>query len=266
MYKPAVVLFPKVTITKVLELKEEIELVKKAQEGDEDAFSMLYEKHQGLIVTEAKKFKSSGLDFEDRIQEGTSGLLEGIRRYDPEKGATLATYAKWWILHKIRKAAVHQRIPYLPDYISVGIKKILIAERKLLMTKERKPDPEEISKETKLNLETVRKLYAIMEGQKTIFLDWLSEANYSEINLEEVLDAGQENEGTLVLNHILAKELIKKINKLPPKQKRIIQLRIGLNGEEPHTLQEIGDMFGCSRERVRQIFNMAIEKLKRAAM
>ena len=242
--------------------EEEKELAKRAAQGDEEARERLIRSNLRLVFSIAKKYygRSKKLSFMDLIQEGTLGLIKAIDRFDWKKGFKLSTYATWWIRQAITRAmADHARTVRLPVHIIEQLYRLNKAKKKLTEELGREPTPEELAQECKIPERKLHKLlkltFDVTSLEKPI--------GEGETELKELIkderSYSPEKEAGL---EVLRQKLLEAIEDLPPKEKRIIMLRYGLEDGVMHTLEEIGKIFGITRERVRQLEIKALERLK----
>ena len=242
--------------------EEEKELAKRAAKGDEEARERLIKSNLRLVFSIAKKYygRSKKLSFMDLIQEGTVGLIKAIDRFDWRKGFKLSTYATWWIRQAITRAmADHARTVRLPVHIIEQLYRLNKAKKKLMEELGREPTPEELAQECKIPERKLHKLlklaFDVTSLEKPI--------GEGETELKELIkderSYSPEREASL---EVLKNRLLEAIEELPPKEKRIIMLRYGLEDGVMHTLEEIGKIFGITRERVRQLEIKALERLK----
>ncbi len=280
----------------LLKPEEEKELARRAKEGDEEALKKLVESNLRFVVSVAKQYIGYGLPFSELIAAGNLGLLEAAKRFDPERGVKFISYAVWWIRQAIMQALSQQtgavRIPLKQSHL---ISKIGTVYAELAKELEREPTPEEVAEHLsremiakeltkelgrepteeeveekfkkegyRISPEEVERYLQVCriplsldapvgENEDTFFVDFLSKHGTTEV--EES-----------VLQEVLEKEIYDLLDRLPEKERRVIELRFGLRGNEPKTLREIGDILGVSRERVRQLETRALRKLRSLAM
>ncbi len=241
--------------------EEEIKLAARIAKGDNDARGKLIRSNLRLVVKIAHDFKGLGLPLLDLISEGNIGLMRAVEKFDPSKGAKLSSYAAWWIKQSMRRALANQaRTIRIPVQSASKICKIQAAKAKLMEQLGREPTDKEIADEVKLTERTVTGLRLgktttislhdpIQHGEDGEFRDIIPD------DKSTAPDEVVQDEETL--SHMLVLT-----EKLDERERRILELRFGLNGERPKTLEEVSQSIGRTRERVRQIQNQALEKLK----
>jgi RNA polymerase primary sigma factor len=246
----------------LLSPEEEKKLAKKAAQGDLEARERLIKSNLRLVVSVAKKYlgRSRGLTFLDLIQEGNTGLIKAVDRFDWRKGFKFSTFATWWIRQAISRALSDQaRTIRLPVHVVETLYKLNKARKKLATILDREPTPEELAAETNLPVQKVQRLLKYVPD--TISLE--TPVGEGESLLKELIPDTSEitPEKTAALAN-LREQLKKAIQSLSPKERQVITLRYGLENGVMYTLEEIGKIFGITRERVRQIEIKALEKLK----
>lgn len=244
----------------ILTKEEELDLLKKASEGDMEAKQQLILSNLRLVVNVAKNYMNKGLNYIDLISEGNFGLIHAIEKFDYTKGFRFSTYAVWWIKQSVSKAIINKgREIRIPSYKYDILNKI----NKYIMNYVTKydvfPNIKDISQSTKISEDKIEKV--MLEFQELlslnssigedIFLEDIVSSENSEFLEDEIID-GMFKEG-----------LNKRLDVLSPREKEIIVMRYGLNGEPNKTLEEVGKKFNITRERVRQLEKKALEKLKK---
>ncbi len=247
---------------KPLSAEREKELGTRIRQGDAMALNELVEANLRFVVSYAKRYRGLGLSFIDLIHEGNLGLIEAAKRFDPGRNVKFISYAVWWIRQAIfHSLAEHTRVFRLPPKMSGQVSRLGSARDRLAAELERPPTTEELAKETELSVSAVEDLLRIAGEDLS-----LSTAVGEDGNLElgDTLEQGSvpEVEGEMIRSSF-EEQIQKIVSELDEKEQEVIRMRFGLDGEEPQTLQEIGERLGLSRERIRQIESKAKEKLRR---
>lgn len=243
---------------KLLTKEEEEELIKKAKSGDEEAKKSLTLSNLRLVVKMAKNYLNKGLSFIDLISEGNIGLIKAIDKFDQEKGFRFSTYAVWWIKQAISKAVINKgREIRIPSYKYDLLNKINAAISSSIIEKSSYPTIAEISKKIGLTEKQVESV--LVEFQDLISL---STPIGDEIVLEDVVEQDGLTLEDEVLTAIIKEDINKTLETLKEREREILILRYGLNDEAPKTLEEVGNLFDITRERVRQIEKKALSKLR----
>jgi len=240
---------------------EEVELAARIKQGDKDARAKLIRSNLRLVVKIAHDFKGLGLPLLDLISEGNIGLMRAVEKFDPSKGAKLSSYAAWWIKQSMRRALANQaRTIRIPVQSASKISKIQAARTRLTEKLGRDPTDKEIAKEVNLTERTVTGLR--LGKTTTISLhDPIQHGEDGEFR-DIIPDEKTTSPDEIVQDEETLRHMVRLIDRLDERERTILNLRFGLNGERPRTLEEVSQTIGRTRERVRQIQNQALEKLR----
>jgi len=272
----------------LLTREEEVELAKKIERGRE-AKKQLAQSHEGvaassqlrqlvaegkaardkfirantrLVVNIAKKYRNKGMPFSDLIQAGNLGLIKAVDKFEYQQGNKFSTYATWWIRQSITRSLTQQsRTIRIPDHLSNRIRKVHQAARTLEQSLGRQPRPSEIAHQMGLTQERVERLLRISRRPLSLNRPVNREDEQSELG-SFIEDENTPTPSESAAQHLLKEDLEELLNELEPREARILRLRFGLQDNRTYTLEELGERFGVSRERIRQIERKALRKLR----
>jgi RNA polymerase primary sigma factor len=250
-----------VSQTPLLTAQQEVAIARKVRAGDEEAMQELVKRNLRFVISVAKKYQNRGMALTDLIGEGNVGLLTAARKFDPDQGVKFISYAVWWIRQAILASLARQgRSVRVPLNRTADLSRIVRAAETLRQDLRREPTPEEISVATGLTLDVVRSLASLNTSDVRLDAPLDPEGDRSLIDRFIADEQGDAEEQAM--DRFLSEEIEQALRTLPPRDAKVLRLYFGLDGGREHTLEEIGGMLGVTRERVRQLRDRALKRLR----
>ena len=250
-----------VSLTPLLTTPQEIAIAKLVRAGNQEAMQELVKRNLRFVISVAKKYQNRGLPLTDLIGEGNVGLLTAARKFDPDQGVKFISYAVWWIRQAILASLARQgRTVRVPLNRTADLSRIVRTAETLRQELRREPTPEEIAKSTGLSLEVVQSLAALNTAE--VRLDAPLDPEGDRSLIERFIAGDQADTEDEAMDRFLTDEIEGALSTLQPRDAKVLRLYFGLDGGREHTLEEIGGMLGVTRERVRQLRDRALKRLR----
>ena len=250
-----------VSKTPLLTAQQEIAIAKRVRLGDDEAMQELVKRNLRFVISVAKKYQNRGLALTDLIGEGNVGLLTAARKFDPDQGVKFISYAVWWIRQAILASLARQgRTVRVPLNRTADLSRIVRTAETLRQELRREPTPEEIAHATGLSLDVVQSLAAL--NTSDVRLDAPLDPEGDRSLIERFIADEQGDPEAQAMDKFLSEEIESALRTLPPRDAKVLRLYFGLDGGREHTLEEIGGLLGVTRERVRQLRDRALKRLR----
>ncbi len=250
-----------VSKTPLLTAQQEVAIARKVRAGDEEAMQELVKRNLRFVISVAKKYQNRGMALTDLIGEGNLGLLTAARKFDPDQGVKFISYAVWWIRQAILASLARQgRTVRVPLNRTADLSRIVRTAETLRQDLQREPTPEEIAAGTGLALDVVQSLAAL--NTSDVRLDAPLDPDGERSLIDRFIADEQGDTEARAMDRFLSEEIEHALRTLPPRDAKVLRLYFGLDGDREHTLEEIGGMLGVTRERVRQLRDRALRRLR----
>jgi RNA polymerase primary sigma factor len=254
--------FREISKIKLLTGEEEVSLAKRIEKGDEEAKQALITANLRLVIKMAKRYSNQGLSFQDLIEEGNLGLIKATEKFNWRRGFKFSTYATWWIRQAItRTISNHSRTVRVPVHVSEDINRMEKVTRDLTRKYGREPNLTELSKASKLNFEKIYKLQRLAQKNISLEVPISDMANSRSIG-DFIEDQTVANPAQNMFSQLVSEKIQKLLAALSDKEQKVILMRFGFDEDKPKTLEQTGSILGVTRERIRQIEEKALQKIR----